>query len=282
MSAEGRWRRRPYWHVDAKWITGLVLVGVLSLTLLLFSLVRLTTLQSSVEIAGTLLAVAFSPQGLDDETEIAALRAALKASPEASVKPFAGLQVSVRAAQIQGLDARATRLYVFRQVAEPFYWLGSEALVGNMDDPVVRRDVTACLGVLELFTAESHQRLQHALVAFGAASVGLLALLVNYSYRFGRVGSPGVVLSVSALPGVLFFSWVSAREPLLAASAARPERAGVLAPGSLLGAVLPEVLPAMARTYLVVLAVGLGLMLVAVLGNVASRLGHSGSQQDKD
>lgn len=283
MNARGRSRRRPYWHVDAKWVTGLVLVGILSLTLPLFNLVRLTALRPAVDIAGTLLAVAFSPHGLDDEAEIAEMWAALKASPDGTLKPFPGLLVSIRADQIQGLAPRATRVYVFRQVAEPFYWLGSAALVGGIQDPAVRSDVAACMGVLNLFTAETHQRLQHALVPFAAACVVLLLLLVTFSYRFGRVGSPGVALFVSALPGVALSASLSARVPVQVESAQPPEGAGVVAmTGCLLSTVLPQVMPTLARTYLVVLAIGLGLMLLAVLGNLASRLGRSGGQGDED
>jgi hypothetical protein len=275
--------RRPYWHVDAKWVTGLVLVGVMSLTLSLFGLVRLTAWQPAVDIAGTLLAATFSPLGLDDETEIAAMRATLQASPDGTLKPFPGLQVSIRADQIQDLEPRATRLYVFRQVAEPFYWLGQAALVGGIGDSPMRSDMAAWTSVLTLFTAESHQRLLRALVAFAAACVVLLILLVNFSDRFGRVGSPGVALFVSALPGVSLSALFSARMSAQVARMPPTQGAGILGTaGYLLSTVLPQVMPTLARTYLVVLAIGLGLMLLAVLGNLASRLGRSVSQEDED
>jgi hypothetical protein len=85
------------------------------------------------------------------------------------------------------------------------------------------------------------------------------------------------------LPGVAFSAWLSARMPAQVVRLPPTHGAGILGTtGYLLSTVLPQVMPTLARTYLAVLAIGLGLMLLAVLGNLASRLGRSGSQGDED
>jgi len=71
MSGERRRKPRPYWHVDAKWIAGLLLLSVLGLGQLLFNLAQVTAERPAVETVSKVLALSFSPKGLDDETEIA-------------------------------------------------------------------------------------------------------------------------------------------------------------------------------------------------------------------
>lgn len=93
----------------------------------------------------------------------------------------------------------------------------------------------------------------------------MLIPLVVFSFRFGRLGSPGCVLFFACLPGALIFS--------LFGLAVQPDATPVEAGG--LSGVLSywgrDVLPSLARTidqsYLVFLALGVGLMLLAgVLG----------------
>ncbi len=74
MSGQRASKQRPYWHVDAKWIAGLLLFFVLSAGLLVFNLVQITAEGPAVEMVSTAMALAFSQKGLDDETEIAEFR----------------------------------------------------------------------------------------------------------------------------------------------------------------------------------------------------------------
>lgn len=96
MGPEKSRKPRPYWHVDAKWVTGLVLIFVLSAALLVHALTRITAERQAVDAVSTALAIAFSPKGLDEPTDLALLRERLKASP-GGLQPIPGLRITIRA-----------------------------------------------------------------------------------------------------------------------------------------------------------------------------------------
>src|SRR5688572_13330556 len=104
MDLEHPLKPRPYWHVDAKWITGLLLAFVLGLTLLVYTLVQITAEDPAVDTLSMTMALLFSPQGLDDETEIAQFRQQLSANSEASLQPILGLQITIQATDIANLS----------------------------------------------------------------------------------------------------------------------------------------------------------------------------------
>jgi len=270
------WRSlRPYWHVDAKWVAGLLLLCVLGTGLLLASLWWVTAERPAVDTVSTFLALSFSPKGLDDETEIAQLRQTLRASPTGVVQPVEGLRVTVREEDIVGRSPREVRLYLFGQLAGPFYREGLDGLTAMADDPEVQRRIEQGVGPLVLFTAAAHRTLQRALILVGICTGVLLVPLIAFSYRFGRVGSPGVVLFAASLPGTVLSSLV--RLWLRRAVVAVPptEEAGLaeVARYFATNALLPLVQP-ISRIYLLALVGGLGLALLALVGSIIAGLGR--------
>ena len=104
-------------------------------------------------------------------------------------------------------------------------------------------------------------------------ALGLLLTLVFFSYSFGRVGSPGRVLFVVSTPGVLVSTIVRWRLADFALLSAPVGQAGLV---GRLSALVSEVLPPLARityrNYPMCLLLGLGLMVVAVVGDFIRRL----------
>jgi hypothetical protein len=104
----------------------------------------------------------------------------------------------------------------------------------------------------------------------------LLALLVYFSYRFGRLGSPGCVLFLSAVPGVAMFSmlrgWLerAGQNP-----SAQTEVTDLTVYTQMAEKLAVDVLPAIVQkglqTYLILTVIGLGLMLGAMLGGLIYR-----------
>lgn len=267
---------RPYWHVDAKWVAGLLLVVVLSVTLLVFNLVQLTAEQPATEIMATMIGTLFSRRGLDDESEIALMRLALRASPDGTFQPIPGLPIVIREKDIAGLSPRQIRLYVFRQLATPLYRDGVAGLAAQVTDPEMRKSLAGGIGILELFTLKTHESLRRTLLLLVGVCLFLLIPLVFFSYRFGRLGSPGVVLFVASLPGaaVSALLWMVIQNNKVPAL---PGEAGGLTGmlGYMLANVLPHVVPIVARNYLIALALGFGLILLAGLGSLIWRLTHA-------
>ena len=268
MSSQQSGARRPYWHVDAKWVTGLVLVVLLSVTLLLSVFVQLTAERPAVDAMSTLLAVSFSRKGLDDESEIVEVRDAIRASPD-GFQPVPGLPMVIREKDIVGMSPRQMRLFVWRQLAEPLYRGGVAGLAAQIRDPEMRKAVSEGIGVLGWMNAGTHRGLQRLLTMLQVACAILLVPLVVFSYRFGRLGSPGLALLVSSLPGALVSGLAQSAlssHPVVAAPSEQSGITGML--GYLAGSLLPAVVPVAWRTYSGALLAGLGLVALAVLGNL--------------
>lgn len=265
---------RPYWHVDGKWSAGLLLLFVLGPTLLLYSLVQVTAEKPAVDTLTMALALSFSRQGLDDETEIAEMPQRLRASPGGSFQPIPGLRIVIHEQDIAGLSPRQARLSFFRQLAEPLYRQGPEGLIALADDPEMRKSMAGGAGPLGILSLQTHQSLQRALVVFGIVCLVLLVPLVWFSHRFGRLGSPGCVLFAASVPGTILATIIAST----AGQASRtppPDEAGMTGmAGYLASHVLPPLAQVMSRSYVIFLALGLGLMLLALLSNFIWWLTH--------
>ncbi len=257
---------RPYWHVDAKWVVGLLLSGVIIVTLVLFGLVQVTAEKPAVDTLSLTMALLLSRNGLDDETEIAEMRQRLQASPDKSIQPIPGLRLTIRESDLVNRSPRQARLAFFRQWAEPIYRNGPQGLSALADDPELRAKIVEGGAVLGLLTAETHRKLQTALALSTLACLVLLVPLVFFSDRFGRIGSPGCVLSMASLPVAAACGFIAIINP--PAGAEPPKMEGMT---ELISQMASQLLPALAQSvvgwYVGFLAIGLGLALLAVSGN---------------
>src|SRR4030067_829815 len=100
------------------------------------------------------------------------------------------------------------RLWFFRQLAEPLYYEGPQGLAGLATDPEMRKNMEGGIGPPGFISAATHSKLQKTFYVFGSISLALMGLLVFFSYRFGRLGSPGCVIFLAALPGLIALSMV--------------------------------------------------------------------------
>ncbi|MCC7355871.1 MAG: hypothetical protein IT330_19195 [Anaerolineae bacterium] len=277
MGTESLPKQRPYWHVDAKWITGLLLVVMLSLTFLVYNLIQITAEEPAVRTTSMALALVFSRNGLDDPTEIEEFRQRLRASPDGAVAPIPGLAITVREADIANLSPREARLHLFRRLATPLYRDGPQGLADLAEDPETKQVLSAGVGPLSLFSLQTHQALRRVFGVLVAISLGLVLLLVFFSYRFGRLGSPGCVFFAASLPGAVFLTFLS----LASGSQDIPAPPGEGAEltdmvGYLAANLLPPLVQEMSRTYLLLLGFGFGLMVLAILGSIIWRLARRG------
>lgn len=267
---------RPYWHVDAKWITGILLLFVLNVTLLLFILMQATGPKLGVDLLTVLLASSFSREGLDQEADLEIMYQKIAESPSGAWQPIPGLNILVREADIAGLTPREMRLWFFRQLAQPIYDEGQKGLVSLATDPELAENMQGGLGPFGFISAETHSKIQKMFLAAGFASLLLLGLLVFFSYRFGRLASPGCVIFLGALPGFVIFSGMRGWLENSVESLTQPAEITALSPytqmfARLAADALPEVVQMALRTYLPLVIAGLFLMLAALIGAVFIR-----------
>ncbi len=249
---------RPYWHVDAKWICGLLLVVSLAITLLLAGVTRLTERDQAIDINTHLLAATFSPRGLDDASGIEDFRRQLAHDPDGRVAPLPGFSHEITREQMEMLSPRELRLAVFRPLTERAYDDGIEGLAAEAaptQREQIRRDAAA-FGVL---SRDTHETAVTTLAVTGGLSLLLLIGLVFFSHRFGRLVSPGIVFllaGVGALPLLTIRSIAMNSEP-----------SGRV--GSVLGEVTPRVTEAMLLPYAAAAVAGTALLLTAAVGRIA-------------
>ncbi len=190
--------------MDAKWIVGLALVALLSVSLVIRGSEQLTAPPRAVDTLTLGIALYFSPSGLDDPVDLATLRSAVAAAPGHTLRPLKGLNITVSESDLQGTP-REVRLRLFRQLAEALYERGPEGLASLATDPQTENSLSH-LGPLGLFTRNTHDLLLRILAILAMALLILFALLVVFSHRFGRLLSPGIVLLVAAGPLALLLT----------------------------------------------------------------------------
>jgi hypothetical protein len=138
------------------------------------------------------------------------------------------------------------------------------------DTPEMRAGVGQGMGPFMVFTLGTHRMLQQALLVSVGVCLVLVIPLIFFSYRFGRLGSPGCVLFVAGLPGAVLFTFVaSALQPV--STPPQSEEIGDMA-GYVAANVLPPLVSIAVRNHLVTVIVGFGLTVAAVLGSGLWRL----------
>lgn len=266
---------RPYWHVDAKWISAILLLFLLSATFLTFMLVQITAAEQGVEILTVVLASSFSRDGLDQELDMEVINQMIAESPNGSWKPISGLNIVVREQDIAGLSPREIRLFYFRQMAEPLYYEGAQGLVNLSTDPGMQENMEGGMGPLSFINAETHTRLNNLFIVLSLVSLIFLGMLSYFSYRFGRLGSPGCVIFLAAVPGVVLFSMV--RGWLEHGAQNEETKVTVMTEYTqvvtrLAVDILPNIVQKGLQTYLFLTLFGFGLMLAALISLLIVRL----------
>jgi hypothetical protein len=265
---------RPYWHVDAKWISGICLLLLLSFTSLVFIVWQVTDRPTGTTLLTTLLASTFSYQngGLDADSDIKIMRAMIANAPNKEWQPSPGMEIIVHEADIAGKTPREVRMWFFRQLAEPLYDEGAQGLASLITDPALKKGVEENAKPLSFISAETHSKLRGILVASGVASLVLLGLLVIFSYRFGRIGSPGWVIFLVAAPGLLLWGALRGGLTQLAQNPpAAAQQEAVKYYTQLAVDVLPVIVEKAVQVYTFLILFALGLIVIALIGSVFVR-----------
>jgi hypothetical protein len=254
---------RPYWHVDAKWVCGLLFFASLTATLFLYTLSTLTRRDIAVPATTYVVANMFSRNGLDDTTEINEIKQNVKNIPGESYSPVSG--ATVPKSDLYTLSPRQFRLKAFEQVVAPIYDRTPTASGQTTSD----QDLMKQAGVLAFLNKNTHAALQNAFLAALTVAALLLPGLVFFSHRLGRLVSPGLVMVLAALPGAILAGL------LTIAVTSQPPYGGPSGPLSYLP---PETLVNLSRALAPVLigvfALGLALLLIAATAKLVWRPRH--------
>jgi hypothetical protein len=261
-------KRRPYWHVDMKWVSGILLLGVLALWLSTLAAYRITAPSTGITLMTNVLAYNFSRNGLDDNTGFDQLKAKILKSPTKSIKPIAGFPVVISLNDITTLSPRDLRLKLFGQIAKPLYYEGAAGYAKQIaNDPVQRQKFVHDASILDAVTLQQHRALGKFAVIVGIVAALLLAAAVYFSSGFGRLVTPAIILLIASIPGAGLFSGLRAwAEKVPTVTSAQAQDVGALlnaTKGAFTGA-----FTAAQKIYLVAVIAAVVLLFAAAAGKI--------------
>lgn len=274
MSTNRVRKPRPYWHVDAKWISGIVLLVMLIITSLIFVLFQATGPVQGKTVLTTMLASSFSFEagGLDASSDVEVMRQKIAESPNGEWQPIPGLQIIVRASDIEGKTPREARLWFFGQMADPLYTKGVQGLIELTNDPQMKAGFEQGVGFLGFFSISTHNKLLVFLTISSLISLLFLGLVILFSYRFGKLGSPGCVIFLTAIPGLLLFGGLKGWIGQMAQNPPQGgEQTAIARYSQLASDVLPSILNSSLQFYIILALLGASLLVVALFGLIFIR-----------
>lgn len=258
---------RPYWHVDAKWVSAILFGFVLAVWLLLFAAYQVTQREVAVQLMTRLvtLGIKTGDEAANNQA-IDSLRKQIAESPTKSVQPIAGFPATITEADLQ-LGAEGLRDKIFRQVVEPIYDKGPRKLAEEQtSDKAAQDKFVNDASALSLFTKDSHDLLGTWLVAVGIIGALIGALAVFFSAGLGRFVTPAIALMLVALPGLVLFSLLVASTAQASAPASEAQDYLQLLAAAK-GAFAPAASAAQ-QVYLTAVLTALALLAVALVGKI--------------
>jgi hypothetical protein len=248
---------RPYWHVDAKWICGILLVFALSASLILFSLVKLTEKDRAPTVGALIIGIGFIR---GDNVDVEEARAEL-ARQGGVIRPLPNFPEITITEQDLNLTPSQIAIKVFSPITESIYNNGIEATAERFGaTPEQKEKFIRDAALFNIFTKTTHQTLKKFFNISALISLLLAAGVVYFSNRWGRLANLGALLLLVSLPGTFL--------GLLLKS---PPRNG----DGPFGAVSPELTnqigQAVSAAYTKVTLLGLALLIAALVGRIVTK-----------
>lgn len=262
-------RIRPYWHLDAKWIVALIFIPIFAAAFLACNLYVLTNEKNAVNVSSNILSALYSPGGdQNNSKEIEEVRAAIRKSPDKVLKPFPGLDIQITEQDLDQSNLADVKDKLFKELAKNIYNFDSSKMKYN---PEGKTDALSNLGAMAIFTKGGHQLIgKIALISSGIALV-FLALLIFFSYGFGRMISPGIIFFITGLPATILL--LALQKGIGNSSEAVDP--GKMSLGQRIGLAVKEVGPQISdvilKNYIILVVVGTTLVLVGVIGRIIQK-----------
>lgn len=192
---------RPYWHVDAKWIFGILLSVSLTCCLLLSTVSVLTEKNQAPQIVASVIGANFIRDGAID------IKSAEKAIDKAggALHPIPFMPSVVITKADLKLTPEEISLKVFLPVTEIIYDKGVNGAADQFAKTKAQREqFIQQAAFLQPFTASTHQALQLPLIISYFLTVLFTTAVVYFSAGWGRLSNLGFILFTVSAPGTLF------------------------------------------------------------------------------
>lgn len=263
-------RPRPYWHKDVKWMLSLILCGLLGLWLLLAVVHRATSREIAVDLMTNLVTLGIEQNGNVDQKAVDDLKRKVAESPTKSIQPIEGFPVTITEQDLQ-LPPDQLVDKIFRQVTEPLYDKGARKLAEEQTSDKTQQDkFVNDASAFTLLSKEGHAAIGKWVVISGIFVLLVMGGAVWFSHGWGRLVTPGLVIMIVSLPGLIVFSGLSAWSKAPAEPASEAENYLQLA-SSAKGA-FASVATGGQQVYRTVVLVGLGLLVAALIGKIITKI----------
>lgn len=254
-----------------------MLLVALAVTLPVAAAYRLTAKGPATDLIAYTFAGMTSPQGIDSSEGLGEIKARVLQNGSETVS-LAGIDIVFTAEDFNTLSPRELRLKVFRAFADRFYDQGAKGFAKSQGfDAATAEKFENDASLTGLFSSAAHKKVGTILLWMVLADLLLIAAVAFFSRRFGRLVSPGLVLLLVGLPGIIFAA-ISSQNPEVVGTA-RSETASdqFAALGLFANYVAPLVVPHFASVYLFALVSGGGLLVAAGLGRIVYGVVHKHS-----
>ncbi len=247
---------RPYWHVDAKWICGILLVLTLSATLILLSLANLTDKDRAPTVGALLIGEAFI-RGSEVDVEEAKEKLAESGGV---IRPLPNFpDVEITEADLS-LSKAEISIKVFGPITESIYNNGVEGTADKFAlTPEQKQEFIKDASLFNILTKDTHQTLKKFFNIFALISLLLAAGVAYFSARWGRLSNLGALLLLVSLPGTIIALFLK-----------NPPKDGDGGFGSLSPELTDQIGQAVSAAYTRVTLLGLLLLAAALIGRIYS------------
>lgn len=190
---------RPYWHLDAKWIVGLLLTVTILATLLAYILFKITQREVAIRSTAIIIASLFSPEGLDEAKSFQEAKTKFLADKD-QFQPLPGLKIFVTRDDLEQLSPRGIRIKIFSQITQAFYDGGDNGLQQITQEGQSAQELAGSLKLLSPFTQKGHLLIQKILNFSLIINTILLLGLIYFSTRWGKLFSLALIIFLSSFP----------------------------------------------------------------------------------
>jgi hypothetical protein len=225
---------RPYWHVDAKWIAGLLFIVFFITSLLLYNFTQIISRENVVDTITTDIQNSLR-QGLEEFSqeanewvnqegesiklvltvarhelermadEVEQTEKQIKTGEGERVKPFEELDLYIEKNELEKYEKWA-EVIVYRKLSKTLDEVKKEAFSPSIETYNIKEEIINKIEFPKVYSEEIYQRYRKISFIMLFISFILLFLVVFFSYRFGRLFSPGLLIAITSLPGFYIFN----------------------------------------------------------------------------
>lgn len=260
---------RPYWHVDLKWMFGIMAFASLWGGLLLNAFSTLTERENATAVTTSIVSTILTNNGVDTSTGIEQLKAQAALLPDGATIPIPNLpEITITKEDLLSKSSEEIKNLAIAQLTGPLYEQGLAKTSEEVTQTETQKKSFAQqAGILGVLSKNTHEWLSGAAKVALASSIVWFVGLIYYSAGWGRLVSPAIVL--------LLVSPVGAAVGTLLEFLSKKEDSPL---GFLPQSVMTSLAGAINGTYRTAFLIGLGLLVVAGIGKLVTRMRRAGDK----